>query len=470
MEKENGSAEGIQQPRSLTERLEAEARAHAAESEVPAPSSMAERFAPEPASAAGPGVAKPSPLPQLRASAAGRLSDPAQVQTSWAGRMLIALLAAIALVPNLALAALYWRGSLDLPDWVQLSAASVAPKPEAVTANLHPAETVLPKRNIELPAVALSLASVVPAEAGKDAQFPIALDSAERLPLRSILTIRGLPEGASFSAGRPYGETEWSLRPDEIGDLSLTLPLTASGERSVSVELIAADGTVIASGTTRLNITPDPKTALILRPSDRACIEELLAHGRKMIDVGYLAGARGYFKRAAEAGSAEAALALADTYDPDFIAKIGAQGIRPDLAEARLWYERAKTLGSPAADERLAELGAAAETAMPVPEEELAEEQEEPTTARSDVSPERGPAAAPSPPALAASASEWVEISGAVNVRASPTPQAETLKIAQRGTRYRATGRKGKWVQVTDPKTSEVGWVYSRFVAASSAP
>jgi hypothetical protein len=107
---------------------------------------------------------------------------------------------------------------------------------------------------------------------------------------------------------------------------------------------------------------------------------------------------------------------------------------------------------------------------MPVPEEELAEEQEAPITARSDASPERTPAAAPSQPAVAASTSEWVEISGAVNVRASPTPQAETLKIAQRGTRYRATGRKGKWVQVTDPKTSEVGWVYSRFVAASSAP
>jgi hypothetical protein len=103
---------------------------------------------------------------------------------------------------------------------------------------------------------------------------------------------------------------------------------------------------------------------------------------------------------------------------------------------------------------------------MPVPNEALAAEE---TTARtSDTSPES--AAAPKQPVSPAGAAEWVVISGAVNVRASPTPEAETLKIAQVGTRYRATGRKGRWVQVTDPKTAEVGWVYSRFITAASAP
>jgi hypothetical protein len=484
MEKQNGSADAVQQPRSLAERLEAEAKAHA-ETEVPAPSSMAERFAPESVPAPGSNGLKPSPLPHLRASAAGRLSAPPQLRKPLASSVLIALLTGVALAPSLTLAALYWGGPLDLPPWVPLPAAwaekaaapqaappQVAPpRPEAVTANLHTAETVQPKRSIELPAVvALSLASVVAGEAGNEAQFPIALDSDERLPLRSIITIRGLPEGATFSAGRPYGETEWSLKPDEIGDLTLTLPLTASGEHSVSVDLVSADGAVIASGTTRLDIAPDPKTALILRPDDKARIEELIAHGRKMIEVGYLAGARGYFKRAAEAGSAEAAIALGDTYDPDFIAEIDARGIPGDLAEARSWYERAKTLGSPVADERISELEETAENArsMPVPAEGIAEAEEEATALTSDVSPE--PSGTPSSQPVPANDSEWVVTSGAVNVRASPTPQAETLKIAQAGTRYRATGRKGKWVQVTDPKTSEVGWVYSRFVAAASAP
>src|SRR5690348_7940474 len=57
-----------------------------------------------------------------------------------------------------------------------------------------------------------------------------------------------------------------------------------------------------------------------------------------------------------EAGSGEAAVLLGATYDPAFIQKMGAQGIKPDLKEARSWYERAKQLGVADADEKLAEL------------------------------------------------------------------------------------------------------------------
>ena len=89
----------------------------------------------------------------------------------------------------------------------------------------------------------------------------------------------------------------------------------------------------------------------------------------------------------------------------------------------------------------------------------------EPATAKAVVA-----TAAPPSEAGARGGVEWVETSGAVNVRAAPTPQAQTIKVAERGTRYQATARKGSWVQVTDPATAEVGWVYARYVAASSAP
>ena len=62
-----------------------------------------------------------------------------------------------------------------------------------------------------------------------------------------------------------------------------------------------------------------------------------------MIDVGYFAGARAYFKRAAEAGSGQAALMVGATYDQTFIDKIGAQGIKADPKEAVAWYERARS-------------------------------------------------------------------------------------------------------------------------------
>ena len=47
---------------------------------------------------------------------------------------------------------------------------------------------------------------------------------------------------------------------------------------------------------------------------------------------------------------------LSERYDPSFIEETGAQGIRGDLAQARAWYERARELGSQAAQEKLREL------------------------------------------------------------------------------------------------------------------
>ena len=395
-------------------------------------------------------------MPPLRASAAGRISAPPHRRGLLESPIVLVVLAVMAVVPSLALAALYWRHALGVPDWLSMSAvladaksAPPQPLPEAVAASVMSSETVMTKRDLERPAVALNLAAEVLAEAGKNVPFPIALDGTERLPLRSIVTVGGLPEGARLSAGRPYGNTEWSLRPDEIGGLGLNLPKEASGSHVVAVALIAGDGTALASGTTRLEIAPDPKAALILRPADVHRIEELLARGHKMIEVGYLAGARGYFRRAAEAGSAEAALALGASYDPSFIAEIGAQGIPPDRDEARLWYERAKMLGSTLADARIAAL------------------EQAPAMQQGDGVLE--PVAQPSAPGPADD-SEWVEVSGSVHMRAEPMPQAKTLKIAERGMRFKATGRKGGWVQVTDPKTAEVGWIYSRYVAVVDTP
>jgi len=84
--------------------------------------------------------------------------------------------------------------------------------------------------------------------------FPIALDGTDGVPVRSIIAVRGLPQGSKLSSGRPYDDTEWNLRPDEIGDLHLVLPSNARGETKVIVQLIATDGAVIADTTTILKM------------------------------------------------------------------------------------------------------------------------------------------------------------------------------------------------------------------------
>jgi hypothetical protein len=243
---------------------------------------------------------------------------------------------------------------------------------------------------------------------------------------------------------------------------------------------MAADGTILASASTRVDIAPDPKTALILRADESSRVEDLIAHGQKMIDVGYFAGARAYFRRAAEAGSGEAALMLAATYDQEYIDKIGAHGIKADPNEARIWYERAKQLGVEGAEAKLAALKSAwadhgavpvqtqpqpSAAAKPSVQEEPADLAEAEPSEGSNVAVSGiGVVPAPIPPT---GKDEWVALVGYANVRVAPSSNAESIKVAEKGTKFRATGRIGNWVQVTDPTTAEVGWVYSRYVEAT---
>ena len=480
---EFSSFEQFVPPKSLAERLKAQANGQA---EAEAASFMAERFAPNPQTPPENNPERSVPPESLEAAA--RTMEPVIERSARSSGLILIAFALVALVPVIAFAALYSRGALSVTSVAAVLGNSDKQAPQeaqqASAASAAEPETILPKRDVELPSVALTVPGAISAQAGKESAFVIALDSSETLPPRSIITIRGLPDGTSFSAGRPFGETEWSLRPDEIGDLRVTLPSTASGQRSLSVDLVAADGSMIASAGTRLDIAADPKAALISRPADTARIDELIAHGRKMVDVGYFPGARAYFQRAAEAGSADAALSVGKTYDPSFIEEIRAQGIKPDTRQARIWYERAKALGNKDADAQLK--GLAKEEALAATPAANAPEPAEPAIAPAanaapksadtpalpavDTPKPTADPAAPEPNRTGAIAPEWVEISSPVNVRSAPTPQSETIKVAEPGKRYQATARQGSWVQVTDPTTSETGWVYARYVATADAP
>jgi TPR repeat protein len=65
-----------------------------------------------------------------------------------------------------------------------------------------------------------------------------------------------------------------------------------------------------------------------------------------------------FYRRAAEAGFADAAFALAATYDPEELVRLKVVGLKSDVAAARRWYERARGLGFKGAEERLVRLGA----------------------------------------------------------------------------------------------------------------
>ena len=92
------------------------------------------------------------------------------------------------------------------------------------------------------------------------------------------------------------------------------------------------------------------------RHLDAEEIAVLISRGTDSLKSGDLVSARLLLRRAAEAGSASAALTLGTTFDPLVIQQLGAVGVVPDVAQARQWYEKAAELGSDAASQRLEKL------------------------------------------------------------------------------------------------------------------
>ena len=157
------------------------------------------------------------------------------------GLPLKALTAAVivgALIPTTILVALLWQGTMQTRD-DGTGAFSAAVEPE----------------------IALSSPERIEAKAGEVIDFPLAIDATEKLPSRCVVAVGAMPDGASFSEGRPYGATGWSLRPDEIGELRFRLPNAQSGAFDMRIELLAADGAVLAQSETRLNVTAAPVEA-----------------------------------------------------------------------------------------------------------------------------------------------------------------------------------------------------------------
>jgi hypothetical protein len=89
---------------------------------------------------------------------------------------------------------------------------------------------------------------------------------------------------------------------------------------------------------------PSSKTIRVLDPEE---IELLMKQGEQFITAGDVVTARIVFQRAAEAGNANAAMALGATYDPTVLAKFGVVGMSADVEKARSWYQKAEDLGAP---------------------------------------------------------------------------------------------------------------------------
>jgi len=205
--------------------------------QAPSASQIAQRFAPRaegaPASGA-PRAAPHAPAPAPFAMLASRM------------RRLAGLVIVAALLPNLTLAA-FWLRLID-PPWS---------KPEA----LAPSESHLPAAQPGPTLPVLSAPATLDATAGEDVPLPIALDGTDGVPPGSVIAVRGLPPGATLSAGRPADAGDWILRPGEIGDLRLVPAGAARDEALLAIELRAPNDGILADATTILRLAGNPMPA-----------------------------------------------------------------------------------------------------------------------------------------------------------------------------------------------------------------
>jgi hypothetical protein len=174
------------------------------------------------------------------------------------------------------------------------------------------------------------------------------------------------------------------LRHDTVhADIQVPPPV-AETQKQDPLRTPAAAGLLLQRGLAEANASPAPAEAMpapaaapqptTAPPSNDAAaappaslslesdeIAMLLKRGKDAFSTGDLAAARLLLRRAAEAGSAEAALALGATFDPLIIRRLGAIGAAPDAAQARQWYQKAVALGSTTASQPLAQLEASAQ-------------------------------------------------------------------------------------------------------------
>jgi len=280
-------------------------------------------------------------------------------------RMLVLGLILVALLPNLVLGGLFWLGVINTP-WSR-------------PAMLAPNEGPMPATRSAIPPPVLSSPALLEATPGEEVTLPIALDGTDGVPARSIIAISGLPQGSTLSTGRPYGESEWNLKTDEVGDLQLVLPHTASGVAKLTFQLVAPDGAIIADAATIINMRPNPR------------------------------------------------------------ANTNASNINPEFAQTEVRAQGPEATGVAESPANLA----AAPAGDPVPL----------------------PSRRPTPTTNHEYSTKWIKPSTFVNLREGPSPSSRVITVVPKGAKLHVMGRKKRWVQVTNPATSEKGWIYSPDVA-----
>jgi len=230
----------------------------------------------------------------------------------------------------------------------------------------------------------INVAPAILGEPASQVALSIRVGPSAALPTNAFVRLRGLPASVSLSEGHAIAPGSWAVPLFGLASLKAIVPAGLWGRTEMVVSLVGLDAGTLAESKTALVIAPPPAPPPVAKPpaerppkrvsleptpvaprplprprelsaDERTRAEQQLARGRRHLEAGNISAARMFFQRAAEAGLADGAISMAGTYDPAELARFDAV-ITPDRNEARKWYERARELGAPQADELLARL------------------------------------------------------------------------------------------------------------------
>jgi hypothetical protein len=156
------------------------------------------------------------------------------------------------------------------------------------------------------------------------------------------------------TASHPTAPPSWSTGQQAPWPTMEDDNRATSAQSEISQPARSSEGEAVAMvqpGERGAQVPPANKGTRVL---DRGEIKLLMRQGEKFIASGDVVTARIVFQRAAEAGDADAAVALGATYDPIVLANLGVAGLSANVEKARIWYQKAESLGSTEATRRLA--------------------------------------------------------------------------------------------------------------------
>jgi hypothetical protein len=181
--------------------------------------------------------------------------------------------------------------------------------------------------------------------------------SATDAPANVDVVIIGLATGSVLSLGKPEGPNRWRLSAKDLNTVMILPPRGFVGIMDLILELRLSNDSMVDRKGLLLEWSHNSALATGIFPPrqiEAAEIELMVKSGLELMGNGNIAAARMMFQPAADAGDAVAAFALAETYDPSVLKKLGTKGgIASDVALANTWYEKARALGSTLARERL---------------------------------------------------------------------------------------------------------------------